>query len=120
MPRTRTTPKQKDRVAEEAEVAIAATSAALDLKDPETSVDDTVEELTPEQNDEKVKKATGKSTTTTTKKDEPKEKIPTTVEVAGQWIRVQLEGSPKTKEELIKLAAESNPAKFENPKGKDR
>jgi hypothetical protein len=45
---------------------------------------------------------------------------PTTSEAAGAWIRTQLEGGPKTKPELIELAAKSNPAKFENPKGKDK
>jgi hypothetical protein len=53
-------------------------------------------------------------------KPEPKDKAPTTGEVAGAWIRAQLEEDPKTKPELIELAAKSNPAKFENPKGKDR
>lgn len=54
------------------------------------------------------------SSTSTTK-----EQVPTTGEVAGAWIRKQLKDGPKTKAELIELAAKSNPAKVENPKGKD-
>jgi hypothetical protein len=52
--------------------------------------------------------------------DQPKDKAPANSAVAGAWIRAQLEDAPKTKAELIELAAKSNPAKFGNPKGKDR
>jgi hypothetical protein len=84
----------------------------------EHSVDDTVEEKTPEENAQVVKQATG--TGSTKKDDPPKDKAPTTAEVAGAWIRAQLEDDPKTKAQLIELAAKTNPAKFENPKGKDK
>jgi hypothetical protein len=84
----------------------------------ELSVDDDDSEHTTDENQEIVNKATAKSAPE--KKDEPKDKVPTTGEVAGAWIHKQLEEGPKTKAELIELAAKTNPAKFENPKGKDR
>jgi hypothetical protein len=88
----------------------------VDIGDLSVNDDDT--EHTTEENQEIVDKATNKSSSEP--KDEPKDKAPTTGEVAGAWIRAQLEEGPKTKPELIELAAKSNPAKFENPKGKDR
>jgi hypothetical protein len=84
----------------------------------EHSVDDDVKENTPEENKEVVEQATGNSSS---KKDDAlKDKAPTTAEVAAAWIRAQLEEGPKTKAQLIELAAKSNPPKFENPKGKDK
>ncbi len=92
----------------------AAEKGAADLAD---SVDDSIEESS-EQNKKLVDKPTGEEHE---KKSEPKAKAPTTAEVAGAWIRAQLEdGGPKTKEQLVELAAKSNPAKFKNPKGKDK
>jgi len=85
----------------------------------EDSVNDDVRNNTPEENAAAVAKATNRKSTTGSD-DAPNEKPPTTAEVAGAWIRAQLEDEPKTKAQLIEHAAKSNPAKFENPKGKDK
>jgi hypothetical protein len=88
------------------------------VPDDERTMDDNVTEMTPDQNAEAVAEATNKS------KPEPKEskeKLPSTAEVAAAWIVNSLESEgAQTKAQLAELAAKSNPAKFENPKGKDK
>ena len=79
---------------------------------------DDIKENTPEENAKVVAQATGKGSSE--KQDEVKEKAPATSEVAGAWIRTQLEEGPKTKAELIELAAKANPAKFEKPRARTR
>jgi hypothetical protein len=80
----------------------------------ELSVDEDVKENSTQENAAAVAKATAKSSPAP-EKDSTPEKPPTTGEVAGAWIRNQLEDGPKTKPELIELAAKNNPAKFPHP-----
>jgi hypothetical protein len=102
------TKETKDVVGEEAQVAVAASSAALDLKDPETSVDDVVEDTTPKENADAVKRASGRKPSEE-EKDEQKEKQPTTAEVAAAWIVATLEKEgPMTKKQLNELALKGN------------
>ncbi len=105
--------KPKVDLNEELAVTAAASSIALGLEAPENDAH---------------KKAMAENAALSVedkpeaKKDEApkKEPLPKTAVVAAAWIRSQLEDGPKTKEQLAELAKESNPAKFENPKGKDR
>jgi len=119
--RTKNTTPLPDPVVDEGNIVAADPEPAsdeneVDIGDLSVADDDTLK--TPEENAAAVAKATNKGSSEP--KEEPKDKAPTTGEVAGAWIRAQLEEGPKTKPELIELAAKSNPAKFENPKGKDR